>query len=89
MKTVKQNELKVGSLYCDIPTLNSPHAVIMRYLGRVKGSHEFKYVSGNSSYMTNEDDIIRFTHQRTEPNWYHEVPKGKADIINQTKKEDS
>jgi len=77
--------LKVGSLYCDRPTLNSPHTVIMRYLGRIKGGHEFKYVAGNSRYMTNEDDNIQFTRCKTEPNWYFEVPKGKADIINQTK----
>ena len=43
MKQVSQSELQVGRLYCDQPSLNSFHAVIMQYLGRIKGNHEFKY----------------------------------------------
>jgi len=85
MKQVNQSELIVGELYCDQPRINSVHAVVMRYLGKVKGSHEFKYVSGISEYIDEGDGIIRLPHYKKEPNWYWKVPAYKADLIDTTR----
>ena len=81
MKQVSQSELQVGRLYCDQPSLNSFHAVIMQYLGRIKGNHEFKYIYGFNEYINEGDGIIRLAHYKKEPNWYWRVPKEKEDII--------
>jgi len=74
LKQINQSELKVGQLYCDQPRLNSINAVVMRYLGKVNGGHDFKYVSGISDYIDNGDGIIRLAHYKKEPNWYWDVP---------------
>lgn len=83
MKEIKQSELKVGELYCDSPNLHGFNAVIMQYLGKVNGKHEFKYISGHSEYIDEGDNIIRLGHYKKEPNWYWEVPKKYADVIKQ------
>ena len=82
MKQINQSELQIGDLYCDQPRLHSHNAVIMRYLGRVKGNHEFQYISGISEYIDNGDGIIRLAHYKKEPNWYWKVPEENTDIIN-------
>jgi len=81
LKQIKQSELQVGKLYCDTPRLHGFDSVIMRYLGMDKGKHEFKFISGNSEYINEGDDVIRLPHYKKEPNWYFEVPKVNAAII--------
>ena len=81
LKQINQSELQVGKLYCDTPRLFGFNTVIMRYLGKVKGTHNFKYISGKSEYINEGDDIIRLAHYKKEPNWYWEVPKQNADVI--------
>jgi hypothetical protein len=81
LKQINQSELEVGKIYCDTPRLHGFNTVIMRYIGKIKGSHNFKYISGNSEYINEGDDIIRFAHYMKEPNWYWEVPKENADVI--------
>lgn len=83
MKQTNQSELQVGELYCDQPRLHSINAVVMLYLGKVKGHHEFKYVSGISEYIDEGDGIIRLAHYTKEPNW---VPTEKANVINEATK---
>lgn len=80
-KQINQDQLEVGKLYCDTPRLHGFNTVIMRYLGKVKGHHEFKYISGNSEYIDEGDNVIRLPHFKKEPNWYWEVPKENAEII--------
>jgi len=82
LKPVNQSELEVGKLYCDSPRLHGFNAVIMRYIGKIDGSHHFKYVSGHSDYIIEGDGIIKLAHYKKEPNWYWEVPRVNADIIN-------
>lgn len=82
MKQVNQSDLIIGELYCDSPNLHGWHAVIMRYLGMVRGAHEFKYIAGTSEYINEGDDIIRLPHYKKEPNWYWLVDKEDADFIN-------
>ena len=81
MKQVDQSELQVGELYCDQPSLTAVHAVTMTYVGKIKGSHVFKYVSGFSEYINEGEGLIKFPHYRKEPNWYYKVPTEKAKII--------
>jgi hypothetical protein len=81
LKQINQSELQVGKLYCDSPRLHGFNSVIMRYIGKIKGFHNFKYISGHSEYINEGNDTIRLAHYKKEPNWYWEVPKQNADII--------
>ena len=83
MKQIDQSELKVGELYCDHPNLNCYDAVIMEYLGRIKGNHEFKYITGFSEYIDNGDGIIRLAHYKKEPNYYWKVSTEKSGVIDE------
>ena len=84
LEEVLQSELQIGELYSDTCRLNGYNTVIMRYLGYINGSHNFKYVCGNSEYIDEGDGIIRFGHHKKEPYWYWKVPQDVCDTLNKS-----